>query len=78
MMKTPSEIYPQLHKFRPNPLANTVSENRVLTVLGLTAYMRKSKKIESFRFPLSSPSTILSRKPTELDIAVFCPYAVPD
>ena len=64
-MKTPSELYLQLHKFSPNPLANAMSKNRKLTVLGLAAYMRKTKEIESLRLALAF--TILGCKPTELD-----------
>ena len=66
-MKTPPELYLQLHKFGPNPLANAMSENRKFTVRGLCAYMRKTEKIGSLRFPLALAFTLPDSKPTELD-----------
>ena len=34
MMKTPFELYSELHKFSSNTLANTMSEHRRLSILG--------------------------------------------
>ena len=66
-MKTPSELYLQLFKFSPYPLADAVAKNDELSVFGLTAYVGETEKIESLRFTFALVFAIPGRKPTELD-----------
>jgi hypothetical protein len=65
MMKTPFELSFKLHKFSSNPLANAMSEHRILSILGPAAYVGKTKKIKRLRFSFTLAFAILGCKPAK-------------
>ena len=67
MMKTPFEFCFKLHKLRPYPLVNAMSENRIFPVLGLPTYVGKTQEIKRFRFPLTTSFAVLGCKPAKFD-----------
>ena len=66
-METPSEFCFKLHKLSSNPLANAMSEHRVLSILGPAAYVGKTKKIKRLRFPTALAFAVLGCKPAKLN-----------
>jgi len=67
MMKTPFELRFKLHQFRPNPLVDAMTENRIFAISGLATYVCKTKKIKCFRLSFTSPFAVLGCKTPKLN-----------
>jgi hypothetical protein len=67
MMQTSFELCFKLHQFRPNPLVNAMTENRIFAISGLPTYVSKTKKIKCFRLSFTPSLAVLDCKPPKLN-----------